>query len=557
MAAAARDRGWGQGVQQRQPKPTSTYMTKSAGKGKSHGKGKKGAKMIEEANWASKSGKKGKSFSKAPGKGPKESSELTKQDAKAEGAAMAASEGLVDTGATATAGGQEAVNRLCAAVAAARPDTKIVIHERERPYFRYGSGKWGRALFKVDLVRGDVVFSLFALPSEGVPVLIGVKELKMLDAFLGCASGRCIVSNHMVQLRKTPKGHLVMDIVEHVFYSDKPKATDIARYKPTSTTTTTRPPTSTARAASYRTAKPVYKWVPKAKASPCRSVRFSVPDAKHTGYMLEMQPDMCEEQAFASIDMEASDLQRQSEFLGRSIDELRYVLGSGDMRRRSEPETTSSLTRPFEHGGLGQRHGELRDEGGDSRSRSRGGLRGDAAASPSDLEGQGPQQEECQGPHGVRPHETAGSGHQAPQVQDGRVAVLRTPWLQGWGQPLRQMVGVRHLWPSTSLHPAPGESTRTNLPQNVVEALERLRMQGYEPDNLVAKNVKAMIDIVSREKRLIAGKPKAAPKKAVEPTEKDEKKKKETTTAIVLGTEADQDNLEGYEKVDEPAAKRK
>ena len=35
----------------------------------------------------------------------------------------AASEGLVDTGATATAGGQEAVNRLCAAVAAARPDT--------------------------------------------------------------------------------------------------------------------------------------------------------------------------------------------------------------------------------------------------------------------------------------------------------------------------------------------------------------------------------------------------------------------------------------------------
>ena len=140
-----------------------------------------------------------------------------------------------------------------------------MIHERERPYFPYGSGKWGRALFKVDLVRGDVVFSLFALPSEGVPVLIGMKELKMLDAFLGCASGRCIVSNRMVQLRKTPKGHLVMDIVEHVFYSDKPKATDITRYKPTSTTTTTRPPTSTARAASYRTARPVYKSFPKQK----------------------------------------------------------------------------------------------------------------------------------------------------------------------------------------------------------------------------------------------------------------------------------------------------
>ena len=41
------------------------------------------------------------------------------------------------------------------------------------------------------------------------------------------------------------------------------------------------------------------------------------------------------------------------------------------------------------------------------------------------------------------------------------------------------------------------------------EPTPRLRMQGYEPDNLVAKDVKAMIDVVAREKRLIAGKPKA------------------------------------------------
>ena len=50
VAAAARDRGWGN-VQQRQPKPTSAYMSKGSGKAKGpRNKGKKGAKMLEEAN---------------------------------------------------------------------------------------------------------------------------------------------------------------------------------------------------------------------------------------------------------------------------------------------------------------------------------------------------------------------------------------------------------------------------------------------------------------------------------------------------------------------------
>ena len=79
VAAAARDRGWGS-VQQRQPKPTSTYMTK--GKSKGQPKGKKGAEMVEEANWVSSGGaygKKDKQFSKGAREGPERTPSMGKR----------------------------------------------------------------------------------------------------------------------------------------------------------------------------------------------------------------------------------------------------------------------------------------------------------------------------------------------------------------------------------------------------------------------------------------------------------------------------------------------
>ena len=56
--------------------------------------------------------------------------------------------GVVDTGATVTAGGHEAVQNLITGLAKVRPDLKVTLVEGDRPYFRYGSGRWGRALFK-------------------------------------------------------------------------------------------------------------------------------------------------------------------------------------------------------------------------------------------------------------------------------------------------------------------------------------------------------------------------------------------------------------------------
>ena len=211
VAAAARDGGWGS-VQQRQPKPTLTYMTK--GKSKAQPKGKKGGKMVpNRPRRARKDPQHSMGKRLPPGGRPGVLHDRFRDHT---ASTLAASEGLVDTGATATAGGQSAVERLCAAVAQARPDTQVTVFESDRPYFRHGSGKWGRALCRVSLQAGGVDFSMFALPSEGVPVLVGMKELRKMNAFLGCASGRCLVAGRMVELCRTPKGHLVLDLVKHV-----------------------------------------------------------------------------------------------------------------------------------------------------------------------------------------------------------------------------------------------------------------------------------------------------------------------------------------------------
>ena len=560
VAAAARDRGWGN-VQQRQPKPTSAYMSKGGGKAKGpQHKGKKGAKMLEEANWVNHSGKKGKQFSKSQAKGPKgppwsayhmEASikffAASEQEARSEGSALAASEGLVDTGATATAGGQDAVNKLCAAVAAARPDTKIVIHERERPYFRYGSGKWGRALFKVDMVRGNVVFSIFALPSEGVPVLVGMRELKSLDAFIGCARGRCLVDGRMVQLRKTPKGHLVMDIAEHVFSRNKPTAKDTVRYKAPSEPPT-RPPTTSASTYRQQAAKTTYKWVPKNQTCASRTVRFAAPEATQHSYVLELQTEErsemeAVEQAFVQWSVDSRDLRTQSDFLGLSTDELRYVFGSGDMLEQTCPSAPTSI-RDSDHGGLRQRRGEHRHEGSDpgSRSRSRGG--GDEASAPG--QGQGVQPWK-RGEDRVRLHSPTRPGRPGPPLQAGGLAMPGSSSLHLRGEPIRPLDGVRHLRSSSVLRPR--ESARTNLPQNVVKALERLRMAGWEPETLAAKDVKNMIDIVAKEKRLLTGKDKTNPKKATVESKTTTKGK---TNLETVSVDQPADEMEGYEKVEPP-----
>ncbi|CAE7823229.1 CACNA1B, partial [Symbiodinium necroappetens] len=398
VANAARDRGWHGNVQQRQQRPTSTYMTKGKGK---NGKGKAGksAKMAEEAHWmGAKKGFKGppfKSKGKGQGKGslPWGQSFFTEgptliEDAEFftttsaddnpngpkdnDGNQLKATEGLVDTGATATAGGQTAVERLCAAVAAARPELKVTIHESVRPYFRYGSGKWGRALYKVSLSWKNNVVNLFALPSEGVPVLVGMRELKIF------------VDNS--DYKKAP--------LRWITIGNEPKIPGL-------------PSDSASMAASSSEMKEAIRTVVREEVE--KTVRETIRDA---------------------------------------LAEENGSRGATKGGRKKKGEATV--------------YDETRKMGGDERDPRRG-----------------PDQWPCYGRHIA----SRGANRYGRWEECGKC-------------------GYRMGY--TPAVNAPAESTRTNLPMNVTEALERLRQSGIPADEVEIKQIKNMIDIVAKEKRLLA-----------------------------------------------------
>ena len=259
VAAAAKDRGWGGSPQQGKGRPTTTYPGKN-GKGKTKGKSK------HEAHWFKGKGNykgnnfkgfKGNSFGKKGfsqfSKGNKgggqfvldadyelmtvvengdELPESLHSQTKASKEPIFPSEAIIDTGATASAGGQEAVTQLCAAISRARPNTRISVFQGDRPWFRYGSGEWGQALFRVQIQVPPKEISIFALPSPGVPVLIGMRELSKLDAILSCHNSKGLILGECVHFRRTKKLHLVMDFLKHVFLEPCPSS-------PTTSMTTT------------------------------------------------------------------------------------------------------------------------------------------------------------------------------------------------------------------------------------------------------------------------------------------------------------------------------
>ena len=238
VAEAARDRGWNSPPQQRQAKMTSTYPTKGMKGGKSGGHATK-AKMnyTEDASWIKGQKSYGKAFHnkgkhhKGFSKG-KDLSFIGGYDfwpmvdgddlygLAGGGDDLASSESIVDTGATASAGGQEAVQKLCTAILQALPESQAEVYTEDRPWFRYGNGRWGQALFRLEIRYHNLVLSFYSLPSPGVPVLTGMRELSTLNAILNCVNGRSIINGRPTTLRMTRKRHMVLNYLGDVFVQD-------------------------------------------------------------------------------------------------------------------------------------------------------------------------------------------------------------------------------------------------------------------------------------------------------------------------------------------------
>ena len=148
------------------------------------------------------------------------------------------SDALIDCGATASAGPEESVKGLIRAVLETDRSASIHIEKYMRPYFRFGNGKWGRALYRVTIssnVSGRVrSFSIFALPnppdlhhpefdrSTLVPILLGMDHLSGIDTAMiidfstGLALDAYDSDTEPYRLKKNHKGHYVYDVLYHL-----------------------------------------------------------------------------------------------------------------------------------------------------------------------------------------------------------------------------------------------------------------------------------------------------------------------------------------------------
>ena len=142
-------------------------------------------------------------------------------------------EGMLDCGATASAAPDVAVKGLIQAVLAQDHGARVDIEPYMKPFFRFGNGKCGQALFRVTLsssISGQHrSFSLYSLPNPEVmdskhivPILVGMDHLgphgcqMLIDFGYGYVIDGADPNPQMYRLNTNSKGHYVYDILYHL-----------------------------------------------------------------------------------------------------------------------------------------------------------------------------------------------------------------------------------------------------------------------------------------------------------------------------------------------------
>ena len=142
---------------------------------------------------------------------------------------------MLDSGATCSAGPEASVQRLIHSILAMDSGAQVEVDTKVRPRFRYGSGKWNQALYRVIIksqLSGDLrSFSCFSLPDPDelkepwfkasmlVPVLLGMDFLQEVGAIVDFSDGSCCFARNAGAVMKLPmntKGHFMLDIPRYL-----------------------------------------------------------------------------------------------------------------------------------------------------------------------------------------------------------------------------------------------------------------------------------------------------------------------------------------------------
>ncbi|CAE7765564.1 unnamed protein product, partial [Symbiodinium sp. KB8] len=231
------------GYQATMDDPSLYYQFKGKGKGKS----KKGYWSEAQAAWT-----KGKQKGKGKGKDPLRTVNAYSNEYFIGGlelrdrfdlnstsmASSSPSTAMLDSGATASAAPEAVVQSLVTAVLAQDRQARIELDQASRPYFRFGNGKWGRALCRVTIqsrASGHLrSFALYTLPNPAeyyqaqfdkstlVPILIGMDFIgpegvgMLIDFATGLAMFTKESSPEIFQLNVNSKGHYTLDLVQYL-----------------------------------------------------------------------------------------------------------------------------------------------------------------------------------------------------------------------------------------------------------------------------------------------------------------------------------------------------
>ena len=210
---------------------------KSKGKGKPRPKGWNRAAVMEaQAQWMKGKGK-GKHG------GPAKTVNVYAADANYLGDLASASTsvspspqehlGMLDSGATASAAPELVIRGLISSILTMDKNASVNFDASARPYFRFGNGRWGRALSRVSIISSasgnPITFSLYMLPnppsavtdaSSVPPLLVGmdfINEVGLLVDFKsGLAMNRHEAEPIIYELPRNRKGHLMVDVRQHL-----------------------------------------------------------------------------------------------------------------------------------------------------------------------------------------------------------------------------------------------------------------------------------------------------------------------------------------------------
>ena len=125
---------------------------------------------------------------------------------------------VLDTGATQSAGGYEALQKLIYSLHEMDPGVQCRWDRRDCPWFHFGNGQWAQSTGKAYVQTRMGPLSVYELQSENVPILIGADQLEewgiLISYLRNTAVLEALPDKPQVELLKSAGGHRLIDFAE-------------------------------------------------------------------------------------------------------------------------------------------------------------------------------------------------------------------------------------------------------------------------------------------------------------------------------------------------------